>query len=81
MGLAARLYRMSAAEIWMGVTLNAAASLRRAGRVGSLVVGHRADIVIWNATDHRQVVNRFGYNVVDQVIKAGQPVVRGGMRL
>ena len=81
MGLAARLYRMSAAEIWLGVTLNAAASLRRADRVGSLVAGHQADVVIWNVTDHRQVVNRFGYNVVDQVIKAGQPVVRGGMRL
>ena len=72
---------MSAAEIWLGVTLNAAASLRRANRVGSLVVGHQADIVIWNVTDHRQVLNRFGYNTVDQVIKAGRPVVRGGTRL
>jgi imidazolonepropionase len=81
MGLASRLYRMSAAEIWLGVTLNAAASLRRADRVGSLVVGHQADVVIWNVTDHRQILNRFGYNLVDQVIKAGQPVVRGGIRI
>lgn len=81
MGLAARLYRMSAAEIWLGVTRNAAASLRRADRVGSLVVGHQADVVIWNVNDHRQVLNRFGYNLVDQVIKAGKPVVRASMRV
>ena len=81
MGLASRLYRMSAAEVWLGVTRNAAASLRQAHRVGGLTVGMQADIVIWEAHDHRQVLNRFGHNQVDQVLKAGMVVVQNGARL
>ena len=80
MGLAARLYRMSAAEIWLGVTRNAAASLRCADRIGSLAVGMQADIAIWHVADHRQVINRFGDNLIDKVIKKGTLVVNHGQR-
>jgi imidazolonepropionase len=81
MQCAARLYRMSYAEIWNAVTANAAASLDLAGEVGCLVPGARADFVIWNAREHGQVINRFGTNQVDQVFVRGHQFVSHGHRL
>jgi imidazolonepropionase len=59
-------------------TLNAAASLGRGQDRGSLEVGKRADIVIWTEPDHRRIINRFGYNMVDRVLIEGRTVVRDG---
>jgi imidazolonepropionase len=78
MQLAARLYRLTYAEIWHMCTLNAAASLGRGHDRGSLAAGKRADVVIWSEPDHRRVINRFGYNMVDKVLVAGRTVVEGG---
>jgi imidazolonepropionase len=79
MGLASRLYRMSAAEIWHAVTLNAAAALCRGDRVGSIEVGKQADLVVWTVPSHEMVINRFGTNLVDTVVKAGRVVVLDGL--
>jgi imidazolonepropionase len=81
MQCAARLYRMSYAESWNAATCNAAASLDLAGEVGCLLPGARADIVLWNAVEHGQVINRFGHNQVDQVWVGGVRHVAGGTRL
>lgn len=78
MQLAARLFRLSYAEIWNMCTINAAASLRRAGDRGSLVSGKRADIIIWKVPEHGLVINRFGVNLVDKVFAAGKLVVADG---
>jgi imidazolonepropionase len=78
MQLAARLYRLTYAQIWHMCTLNAAASLGRGHDRGSLEVGKRADLVIWTEPDHRRIVNRFGYNMVDRVLIGGRTVVRDG---
>src|SRR4029077_12781554 len=75
MQLAARLYRLSYAEIWHMCTVNAAASLDRGGDRGSLEPGKRADIVIWRVPHHGMVINRFGTNLVHTVIKDGRAVV------
>jgi imidazolonepropionase len=78
MQLAARLYRLTYAQIWHMCTLNAAASLGRGHDRGSLEPGKRADVVIWTEPDHRRIVNRFGYNMVDRVLIEGRTVVRDG---
>jgi imidazolonepropionase len=78
MQLAARLYRLTYAQIWHMCTLNAAVSLGRGHDRGSLEVGKRADLVIWAEPDHRRIVNRFGYNMVDRVLIEGRTVVRDG---
>jgi len=78
MQLAARLYRLTYAQIWHMCTLNAAAALGRGHDRGSLAVGKRADVVIWTEPDHRRVINRFGYNMVDRVLVAGRTVVERG---
>jgi imidazolonepropionase len=78
MQLAARLFRLSYAEIWNMCTLNAAVALGRAHDRGSLEPGKRADIVIWKVPEHGLVINRFGVNLVDRVLVAGEVVVAGG---
>ena len=78
MQLAARLFRLSYAEIWNMCTLNAAVSLRRGHDRGSLEPGKRADIVIWKVPERGLVINRFGVNLVDRVLVGGEVVVAGG---
>jgi imidazolonepropionase len=78
MQLAARLYRLTYTQIWHMCTLNAAASLGRGHDRGSLAAGKRADVVIWTEPDHRHVINRFGYNMVDRVLILGRTVVERG---
>jgi imidazolonepropionase len=78
MQLAARLFRLSYAEIWNMCTLNTAVSLRRGHDRGSLEPGKRADIVIWKVPEHGLVINRFGVNLVDRVLVGGEVVVAGG---
>jgi imidazolonepropionase len=74
MQLAARLYRLSYAEIWHMCTLNAAVALDRGHDRGSLEVGKRADLLLWNVATHGMAINRFGYNMVDRVWVAGHAV-------
>jgi imidazolonepropionase len=78
MQLAARLFRLSYAEIWNMCTLNAAVSLGRGHDRGSLEPGKRADIVIWKVPEHGLVINRFGVNLVDTVLVEGEVVVTDG---
>ena len=67
-------YRLTPEEVLTAVTLNAAAAINRAEKVGSLEVGKQADIVIWDAPNLDYVFYRFGQNLVKTVIKKGQIV-------
>jgi imidazolonepropionase len=79
MRLAARLFRLSYAEIWHMCTINAARALEKSGDRGSLEVGKRADIVIWSVPEHGMVINRFGVNLAETVIAHGR-VIAGSPR-
>ena len=72
MQLAARLYRLGYAEIWHMATINAAHALDRGADRGSLEPGKRADVVVWQVPEHGMVINRFGTNLVDAVVKDGR---------
>jgi imidazolonepropionase len=72
MQLAARLYRLGYSEIWQMATINAAHALDRGDDRGSLEAGKRADLVVWQVPEHGMVVNRFGVNLVDTVVKDGR---------
>jgi imidazolonepropionase len=72
MQLAARLYRLGYAEIWHMATINAAHALDRGADRGSLEAGKRADLVVWRVPEHGMVINRFGVNLVDVVVKDGR---------
>ena len=69
---AALRYRMTAAEALGAATLNAAASLGRAHAIGSIEEHKRADLLVLDLENHRQLVYEFGRNPVRAVIKAGK---------
>jgi imidazolonepropionase len=62
------------AEAITALTLNAAAALGRADRIGSLEVGKQADVIICNVPNYRHLFYHFGVNHVWRVIKRGQVV-------
>jgi len=72
--LAARKMGMASAETIVASTLNAAYALGKGAEVGSLEVGKKADILILEASDYRDLAYRFGGNLVARVFKGGQPV-------
>ena len=76
MNLGCLKYRMTPEEVLTAVTLNAAAAIDRADRLGSLEVGKRGDLVIWNAPDLNYVCYRMGSNLVRTVVKNGQAAIR-----
>ncbi|MDD3704821.1 MAG: imidazolonepropionase [Clostridiaceae bacterium] len=70
--------KMTPEEIIKGMTLNAAHAVDRAEEIGSLEVGKKADIVIFDAPNIEYIVYHFGINHVDTVIKGGKTVVENG---
>ncbi|OGF25956.1 imidazolonepropionase [Candidatus Falkowbacteria bacterium RIFOXYB2_FULL_47_14] len=72
MELAARLYRLTPAQIINAATINAACALGRGHEIGSLEPGKRADIIICDTPDWREMINSFGTNKVEMVIKNGK---------
>lgn len=70
--IAALTAGMSVDEAITAATLNAAASLERAERIGSLEVGKRADVVLLDAPNRYHLVYRFGSDLIDQVFVAGR---------
>jgi imidazolonepropionase len=66
--------KMLPAEVVNALTLNAAAALDRADRLGSLEVGKQADLLICDVPDYRHLFYHFGVNHVWRVIKRGKVV-------
>ncbi len=75
---ACRLYRLTYAQAINAATINAAYAVDRGDKVGSLAAGKRADITIFDCPEHGIIINNFGINHVDTVIKNGEVVVRDG---
>jgi imidazolonepropionase len=75
LSIACTQMRLTPAEAIIASTINAAYSLGRGERVGSLEPGKQADIVIFDCPDYRQVPYFYGINHVKLVIKGGQVVI------
>ena len=67
-------YRLTPEEVLTAVTLNGAAAIDRADRVGSVEVGKLGDLVIWDAPDLDYICYRVGSNLARSVIKKGRIV-------
>ncbi len=67
-------YRFTPEEVLTAVTLNAAAAIGMADKVGTVEPGKQADLVLWDAPDLDYICYRMGSNLVRQVIKKGSPV-------
>lgn len=75
MSLACLYMAMTPEEVFNAVTINAAHSLGRSSRLGSLEPGKQADVVIFGVDDYRKIPYFIGVNLVETVIKAGRLVV------
>jgi imidazolonepropionase len=75
MNLACLKYKLTPEEMLTAVTLNAAAAVCRADKIGSIEAGKQADIVIWDAPDLDYLGYRMGSNLADTVIKKGKVVI------
>ena len=72
MNLGCLKYRLTPEEMLTAVTVNGAAAMGRAEKIGSLEAGKQADLVIWEAEDLDFLAYRLGSNLVRTVIKKGQ---------
>jgi imidazolonepropionase len=73
--LACRYLRLNPAQAIAAATINAAAAVGRADRIGSLEPGKQADLVVLDVPDYRHLGYRFGTNLVSQVFKRGRRVI------
>lgn len=72
---ACHFMKLTPAEAITAATINAAHAVCRAGEIGSLEVGKKADIIVLDVPNHKFLGYRFGVNLVDKVIKNGRLVV------
>jgi imidazolonepropionase len=71
LSLACTQMNLTPAEAITAATINAAYSLNRGLRVGSIEVGKQADLVLFDCQDYREIPYFYGVNHVRSVIKRG----------
>jgi imidazolonepropionase len=69
---AALRYGFSAGEALTAATLNAACSLGRGDRLGTLEAGKQADVLVLDLPNHRHLTYELGRNPVRAVVKRGR---------
>lgn len=74
MALATLYMGLSPEEALTAITLNGAAAIDRADRVGSLEVGKQGDAVILEYPSHRFIPYHLGVNIIEKVVKQGRLV-------
>ena len=70
MNMACTLFRMTPLEALLGVTVHAATGLGERAR-GRIIVGHRADLNIWNVAHPSELSYRIGFNPLHARIYKG----------
>jgi imidazolonepropionase len=78
--LGCSLLDLTPEEAITAITRNAAAAVGLSDRAGSIAVGRPADLVIVDAASYVAVPYRLGTNLVRDVIRHGDVVVREGRR-
>lgn len=77
MSFASLIMKLTPEEVITGVTINGAAALGLEDSIGSLEVGKKADIAIFDAPNLEYIIYHFGINHTDIVIKDGKIVYQG----
>jgi imidazolonepropionase len=77
--IACRYLQLTPAQAIAAATINAAAAIGRADRIGNLEPGKQADLILLDVSDYRHLGYRFGINLVSAVVKKGRiRLDRGG---
>ncbi|MED4067039.1 imidazolonepropionase [Priestia megaterium] len=79
MNLACLTMKMTPAEVLTACTINAAHAIGRADEVGSIEVGKKGDLVLFDAPNYQTLQYNYAVNLVDTVVKKGQVIVEGGV--
>ena len=66
---------LSPAEALTASTINSASALQRQDEIGSLEVGKKADLIIFDVPNHNFLPYKLGVNLVSKVIKNGKVIV------
>ena len=74
MSIACRYQKLLPSEALNATTINAAFAIGQGQRAGSIEEGKRADLVIFDTTDHRDIAYEFGGSLIKSVIKRGEIV-------
>lgn len=69
---------MTPAEVLTAATINAAHAINRGSEIGSLEVGKKGDITVFNVGNYMKLQYSYGVNHTDTVVKNGRVVVKGG---
>ena len=64
--------RLTPEEVLCGATLNGAAAIGMADRLGTLETGKQVDLVVWDADNLDQLIYRYGTNRAFAVYKRGE---------
>jgi imidazolonepropionase len=80
LSLASTHLKMTPAESITAATINAAYSLDLGERIGSLEAGKRADFVLYDCEDYREIAYFFGVNHAHAVYVNGEKVTTDGHR-
>ena len=70
--------KMTTEEALVASTINAAHAIERAHEIGSLEEGKKADIVIFDAPNHKYFAYHYGINLAERVFKNGKVVAEKG---
>jgi imidazolonepropionase len=68
MNMASTLFRLMPEEALAGVTRNAARALGLAEEVGTIEVGKRAELAVWDVGQPAELAYRIGFNALNRVI-------------
>jgi len=79
--LASYNMKLKPSEALTASTINAACAIQRQDKIGSLEIGKKADINIFNVPNHQFLAYQFGGNLISKVIKNGKVVVDTQIRI
>lgn len=76
MSFASLIFKMTPEEVITASTINAASALKREKEIGSIEVGKKADLVIFDSPNLNYIIYHFGINHTFKVIKDGKLVYK-----
>ena len=70
---------LSPAEALAAATINSACAIQRQDEIGSLEIGKKADLIIFDVPNYNFLPYHFGVNLVSKVIKNGKIIVENDL--
>jgi len=67
--------KLSPAEALTASTINSACAIQKEDEIGSIEIGKKADLLVFDVPNHQFLPYHFGVNLVSKVIKNGKIVV------